>query len=611
MQHPLPPACRLPKGYRLEVTYEGQRCRECGAELKVGWTAERSPVGIMLGEPKVRKHTKVCKRCEKVHHCEALQALVPSGGSYCYDMIMAVGQWHWREDVRIERIRERFQELYRLDVPESTIADLADRFLDYLSAFHNSRAGRLATFFRGQGGYVCHCDGTCEAGTPTIFMAMAGGHGIVLQTRKMRAETEAQIQKLLESCGRSYGEPVASVSDLSPQIAEALGRVWPESPHLLCQYHFLRRVGEKLFDTLHRKLTKRLRRCKIAASQRQMRKDLIRASKEKPPIDPQQLEQYLTRSGAAPDRADTAHMRRYVAYALLLRVRDYGTDLEGKHYPFDLPSLTFYDRCKRMHETLQEMFDAAEIDPRQVKTIGTMLRHLSPVSTDQDLIEAARRLRAARKLFERLRAILRLDSFEADQLPAGGDSLPKQEESVQRELEAYRRELREIVDSGEDTARCRPAATILRYLDSYWSKLVGHYFTIQTPQGERTIKVARTNNVAEMLFGEQKRHLRRRMGTANLKRAVAAARPERLLVSNLDRELYVNLLLDGSVENLVSHFPSCDEEAKKIRQRRGNQRADKAIALTARDIRDEDFLAKVTEGAERLIANTAARKRAA
>lgn len=612
MRRPLPEMCRLPKGYRLEVTYSGTRCRNCEGDLKVGWTGERSPVGIKLGEPQVRKHTKVCKRCGQIHHCRALEALVPSCGRYCYDMIMAVGQWYWREDVRVEMIQQRLEQLYRLDVPESTITDLANKFLDYLLAFHRSQQQQIARYMKHSGGYVCHIDGTCEAGTPTIFMAMDGGSKIVLETRKMRAETTSQIQKLLESCDQAYGEPLASVSDLSSQIAKALSRVWPNIPHLLCQYHFLRRLGEKLFDRLHRKLTKGLRRCKIAASQRQMRKDLIRSSKGKPPIDSEQLEQYLTHSGGIADRADIAHMRRYIAYALLLWVRDHPADLEGKHYPFDLPSLAFYRRCKQMQETLEEMFSAARTGPEQVKTIGTMLRHLRPVSEDEELVEVAGQLTAARKLFDRLRAILRLDFFGSAQQPSTKGANPaEQGELVEQELEAYREKLREIVDGGKDTARSQAAEKILRYLDRYWSKLIGHHFTTQTPEGEVTIKVFRTNNVAEMLFGEDKRHLRRRMGIANLKRAVATARPERLLVSNLNREVYVNLLLDGSVENLVSHFPSCDEEAKKIRQRRRNRRTDKAIPLRARDIRDEDFLDKVTEGAELLVANTAARERAA
>jgi len=612
MSGPLPQTCRLPKGYHLDVTYSGSRCRQCGEGLNIGWTAKRSPIGIKIGQPQVHQYIKVCTRCKEIHNCEDMEALVPAGSQYCYDIIMTVGQWHWLEDMRVVVIQERLKEYYGLDVPLSTIIELSHKFLDYLLSFHQSKDQQIGDLLKRNGGYICHCDGTCEAGTSTIFVAIDGITGIVLKSEKMRAETTEYIQNMLVSCDQTYGKPLALLSDLSAQISQAIENVWPDTRAFVCHYHLLCRIGEKLFDKLHRRLTKRLRVCKISSSLRQMRKDLLRSNKKQPPINIQQKIKYLIDKCGTEQIGDIQPIHRSIAYTFLLWIRDYSTDMEGKNYPFDLPSLAFYNRCEQMHDKLDKMFKDARFAPERVQTLGTALKHLSPVKTDDEMVKVAGALKTVKRLYDRLRAILRLDSSKGPgQRSWVHTDSPQQSEKMLKELKAYRQKLRKIVDSRCNTERREAASIILEYLDRYWTKIIGHTIKVATSEDEKFIQVSRTNNIAEKHFGDQKRHLRRQMGVANLKRAMEAARPERMLLSNLEKKDYVELLLDGSVSNLEHHFVSCDKEARQIRKQRKIREIEKPIPITVQDIRDKDFVAAMTEAAGLFIANMADIKRAA
>ena len=145
--------------------------------------------------------------------------------------------------------------------------------------------------------------------------------------------------------------PLALVRDLSPQIEAAGKEALTGVLDLVCHYHFLENVGSKLYEKPHAKLTAALRRLKIQPALRCLRKDLVRYSKAKGCLSAKQVAQCIQSPQLLAD-LEPLQARRTVAYLLLRWLEDYGADLQGEYFPFDLPSLAFYRRGCRLYNWL-------------------------------------------------------------------------------------------------------------------------------------------------------------------------------------------------------------------------------------------------------------------
>ena len=195
----------------------------------------------------------------------------------------------------------------------------------------------------------------------------------------MTTENTSEISKLLRRCVAYFGRPLAVVRDLSKNIENAKKEVLADVPDLICQYHFLENVGNQLCEKPHAQLTNALRRLKIRPALSSLRKDLVRWSRKGNPLSASQIDHLL----AHPEQIaelDAVALRRFVAYVLLRWVEDFGADLRGEYFPFDLPSLAFYRRGLRLGEWVSELFAADNFLQREFPTLQTTARHLAALA---------------------------------------------------------------------------------------------------------------------------------------------------------------------------------------------------------------------------------------
>jgi hypothetical protein len=564
---PLLAAGRLPKHYCLEVASDKTVCDSCQVPLRRQRSSPHHPVGLMLGQPRVRHVQKQCPACGQVYGSEAYRQLVPPHGNYAFDLIVEVGLARFLQHRQNREIQEELNERWRLHLPLSTINELAHAFLDYLAATHQAHAPQLRKRLQEDGGYCLHVDGTCEAGTETLFNAVAGNRGWTLTGCKMASEDAAQITQLLRRCVEWFGLPLALVRDLSSSIEIAKKQVLPNIPDMICQYHFLENVGTKLCEKLHTKLTACLRRSKIRPALRSLRCDLVRYSKQRAPFSAAQIEQLLQ----APKQAanvDPVQLRRLLAYLPLRWLEDYGADLQGEYFPFDLPNLAFYRRCRILDSWLAEVVDATDFPRQTLSTLATIKRHLAPVREDAKFVAAAERLEKAETLFNELRDVLRLSNDP--NRPLLRQRAPANEPAVAQETEQHLQQwmdgLRQRLASEPDADKAADTQTVLKYLEKYHDNLVGHVIVL--PAQTAPFVVERTNNVSERRFGSTKQGLRRKVGTKNLARHIQAMRSEEFLVANLDDPDYVDTLFGGKLENLAASFANHWHAGKTIRTER-------------------------------------------
>ncbi len=603
---PLSATTRLPPHYLLEVASWRTVCDTCQVPLRRQRTSSHYPIGLLLGQPRVCLVQKQCPVCRRIYRAEAYPELVPPHGNHAFDLIVEVGLASFLRHRQNREIQQELDAHWGLRLSCSTISELAQSFLDYLAATHQAHIRELREFLQKDGGYTLHVDGTCEAGTEIVFNAVAGNRGWTLAGCKMATEDITQIQGLLRCCVEWFGQPLALVRDLSAQIEAAHQQVMPDIPDLICHYHFLANVGTKLCEKHHTKLIACLRRLKIRPALCSLRRDLVRYAKQKGSLTPAQIEKLLT----APEQAtnlDPAQKRRALAYLLLCWLEDYGADLQGQYFPFDLPSLALYRRYRTVHSWLVQTMAAIDSPNQAYPTLETIRHRLATVVEDKELVAAAERLEKAATLFNELRNVIRLGSnghhplLHQRPVADGPVMARKREEHLQKWID----QLNQRRASESDADRATDCTIVLGYLQKYDRKLTGHVIVLN--DRPEPFVVQRTNNISEHRFGKTKQGLRRKLGTKNLARYVQAMRPEELLVANLHDPDYLQIVCGGSLENLASSFAQNWQAGQTIRSQRRTKTTNHPIPARRKSLREDGFLPKLKQAVATVVQNITTR----
>lgn len=582
-------ACRLPDGYDLEVIGDREVCACCGGRLARVRTSIHHPIGLMLGCPRARLIQRQCIACGQIDPLEDYYRQVPRGANYAYDLMVEVGLARFRDHRQDAEIQNQVQRQWGLSLPASSIGMLAHAFLDGVAAIHAAHAPALRGRLAEDGGYAMHVDGTCESDTEVLFTAMAEPRGWILEVARMATENQREIAALMRRGLERFGTPLAVVRDLSPNIEKAKHEAIPQARDLICHYHFLENVGERLCEKHHSKLGTALRRRKIRVSLRSIRKDLVRWSRKGERLFRSQIDQVLSQ----PDdlgELDPVALRRMVAYALLRWLDDYTADLQGEYFPFDLPNLAFYRRGRQLAEMVAQLVSLPDFPQRELSTLKTIARHLAPLREDTELVTVATRLEKATALFQELRKLLRLTSRPGERLlrGRGGQLEPVLAQQMQGRLRDWREKLQQRHDRERDEDQRSDQAIVLNYLKKYATQLVGHVIPIEG--SVEPFIALRTNNPPEHRFKSLKQGVRRRLGIKTLRRQIQAMRPETLLVPNLADREYVNLVLDGSLANLPREIAKHNDAAQVIRKQRLAATTEHPIPVTKKQTRQPKFL---------------------
>lgn len=603
---PLSPKVRLPRHYDLEAVSWRTVCDTCQVPLRRQRTSVRYPIGLVLGQPRVRLVQEQCPSCHRTYRAEAYPELVPPHGNYAFDLIVQVGLASFLDHRQNGEIQQELDLRWGLRLSCSTISELAQSFLDYLAATHQAHIRELRECLHNDGGYSLHVDGTCEAGTDIVFNAVAGNRGWTLAGCKMATEDTTRIQGLLRRCVESFGPPLALVRDLSAQIEIAHRQVVPDIPDLICHYHFLENVGTRLCEKHHAKIIACLRRLKIRPILCSLRRDLVRRAKQKGGLTSAQIELLLEDPEQAAN-VDPARKRWALAYLMLSWLEDYRSELGGEYFPFDLPELTLYRRYCTAHDCLLRITVAIDSPNQAFPTLETIRHHLATVVEDKELMGAAGRLQKAAALFNELRDVLRLGSDGPHPLlhqrpVADGPVLARQREEY---LQKWTDQLYHRRASECDADRTADFTIVLDYLQKYHGKLTGHVIALNDRPAPFVVQ--RTNNVSEHRFGRTKQGLRRKLGTKNLARHVQAMRPEEFLVANLLDPDYLQIICSGSLETLAASFARNWQAGQTIRSQRRAKTTSHPIPARKRLLREDGFLSRLQQAVATVVKSNAKR----
>ncbi len=368
-------------------------------------------------------------------------------------------------------------------------------------------------------------------------------------------------------------------------------------------------MGTKLCHKPQARLTTALRGLKVRPALTSLRKDLVRWSRKGERLSATQIDHLLRHPEQIAD-LDAVALPHFVAYVLLRWLDDFGADLRGEYFPFDLPSLAFYRRGRRLGDLVGQLVALPEFPQRELSILKTMARHLAVLREDSEVVAAAQRLEKAAAMFDQLRKVLRFSSRPHERLLGGRSpaETPEVAQKMEASLEQWRDRLHQRNLGERDADKRADQETVLGYLQKYEKELVGH--VIQLEGRKQPFVVSRTNNLAEHRFGSTKRGVRRKIGVNKLTRYVQAMRAEELLVANLSDPQYLDLVCDGSLANLPAVIAEYWDLAQAIRAERLQSKTDHPMPTSKRQLRNPQLLDSLQQTLMNIVETISAKRQA-
>jgi hypothetical protein len=329
---------------RLDFAAEAEQCPSCEAAMAVCKSRTRTVVSLAHGAFEAREILKQCagdSACAGVVGSDALRRVVPPHQRYGYDLMVHVGMARYLEYRQRDEIRAELREGHGIEISAGTVSNLCDRFLTGMERLHLLRVPALRAAM--DGGYPLHLDATCEHGRGGLFVILDGWRGWVLAAKRIQSESHEELRPLVDQTVARFGEPVAVMRDLGVGMAGAVAALCRHTiPDLVCHYHFLAAVGEKLLDKPYSLLRHDVSAGHVRGDLRILLRQLRRYNQD---------ERHDGAFGHGRVREELA--------ALVLWLLD-GDGRKEALFPFSLPLLDFVRRC----ETATEMGAAWVPSPR-------------------------------------------------------------------------------------------------------------------------------------------------------------------------------------------------------------------------------------------------------
>jgi hypothetical protein len=128
-----------------------------------------------------------------------------------------------------------------------------------------------------------------DKGSETIYLVRDVVTGRLLAAENVRSSDTATMTALLRPI-RDLGVPVVgAVSDAQDSLLQAIAALWPDIPHQVCQFHYLREATRPMFD-VDRKVRKQIRK----ALQQDVRSVRRQIDTQTAKLDPQDADDQRT-----------------------------------------------------------------------------------------------------------------------------------------------------------------------------------------------------------------------------------------------------------------------------------------------------------------------------
>jgi ribosomal protein L37E len=519
-------------------------------------TKSRNVATLAIGEFLAREFHYRCRRCGREVGSKKLRALVPTGCTFGYDVLVRVGKAFFLESRNngqiVDELRERNVKLSR-----SEVSYLARKFVIHLALLHTRMRKETKGFLGMNGGYILHLDGTCEGESPHLISVLDGITEIVLDNVKLPSENAEELIPFLQGIKDSYGEPLAVVTDMSKAFLRALGEVFKHVPLFICHFHFLKNAGRELFGEENDTIRNRLSNHGIQGILRTRVRALNGWIAQGPQVDDTFLEGIET--GNLVEVRSLEALPQLAVRALLVWVLEGKHQGQGRGFPFDQPYLAFYRRLIAASTLLAQCGESGFFASKAEKKLYRTIRDdLLAVERDSVLSKTADTMQEKVQVFDRLRAAMRI-TLPENKRGLNDDGELCTMKTIKKEVTKFKGWLSRQAKRMKDNAYRK----MIGLLDKYWDMLFCDPIVVQTEAGKFIIQPQRTNNILEQFFRNIMRTYRKKNGFQAMEKILKAMPENTPLVMNLRNKDFMEVLLAGK-SDLAQRF--ADIDAQIVRQ---------------------------------------------
>jgi hypothetical protein len=172
-------------------------------------------------------------------------------GEYGLEVIALIGQWRFREHRSVPQMHQAL--LARgVSIAERSVTNLMQRY-EELVALRVRDQERIKTRLQKQGRVILAIDGLQpDVGHEVLWVVRDCLSEEILLARPLLSSSQGDLTSLLTEVKDQLDQlkvPVKGViSDGEETIGSAVAFVFPEVPHQLCQFHYLKDAIEPLYD---------------------------------------------------------------------------------------------------------------------------------------------------------------------------------------------------------------------------------------------------------------------------------------------------------------------------------------------------------------------------
>jgi hypothetical protein len=227
-------------------------CPLCGNSTRADYANRRTLHtldGVMRLNLTIRRcHHSACSAYKRPYRPEAEGALALPRHEFGLDVIALIGRLRYVEHRSIPEIRA-YLVGRQVSVSERAVTNLLDRY-DELLAISLADDRRLKNLLAKQGRVLLAIDGLQpDVGHEILWVIRDCLSGEILLAKSLLSAREQDLSELLSAVKVASPVPVtAVVSDGQHSIRNAVASVFPDVPHQLCQFHYLREAGRPIYE---------------------------------------------------------------------------------------------------------------------------------------------------------------------------------------------------------------------------------------------------------------------------------------------------------------------------------------------------------------------------